>query len=124
MATRRKSEEDDVILPPPASTLEGREDQLIAAAFDLVETRIRAGTASAQETVHFVRLGSRKNKLEEDKLRAENEVLKSRVKQMESTKSQEDLLEKALRAFKGYSGEEAIEDGEGYDDYDNVSYIH
>jgi hypothetical protein len=116
-----KSAEDDVVLPPPASTLEGREDQLIAAAFDLVETRIRAGTASAQETVHFVRLGSRKNKLEEDKLRAENEVLKSRVKQMESQKSQEDLLERALNAFKGYSGqvdpfENAEEDG--YDDPD------
>ena len=55
-------------LPPPATTLEGREDQLIAAAMDLVERRIAEGTASAQETVHFLKLGSVRNQLEQNKL--------------------------------------------------------
>lgn len=115
---RRKSEEDEVVLPPPATTLEGREDQLIAAAMDLVETRIRSGTASAQETVHFLRLGSVTNQLQNDKLRSENEVLKTRVKEMEGRKSQEDLLTRALAAFRGYSGQDPIE-GE-VDDYQDI----
>lgn len=100
---RRKNDDDDLEpLPPPATTLEGRENQLIAAAMDLVEKRIRSGSASAQETVHFLRLGSVRNQLEQDKLRGENEVLKTRVKEMEGRKSQEELLSKALAAFRGY----------------------
>lgn len=101
---RRKPERDPEPLPPPATTLEGREDQLIAAAMDLVERRIHEGTASAQETVHFLRLGSVRNQLEQDKLRHENEVLKTRVKEMESRRTSEELYEKALAAMRGYQG--------------------
>lgn len=117
MARRDKSAEDDVVLPPPAATLEGREDQLIALAYDLIETRMMAGTASAQETVHFANRGSRKAQEELEKLKAEKEVLYSRVKEMESRKSQEDLLAKALAAFKGYSGQEdPFGEEDGYQD--------
>lgn len=107
---RRKPEETPVILPPPATTLEGREDQLIAAAMDLVERRIHQGTASAQETVHFLRLGSVRNQLEQDKLRHENEVLKTRVKEMESRRSSEELYARALAAMRGYQGLEPSEE--------------
>lgn len=117
---RRNKDEDEVYLPPPATTLEGREDQLIAAAMDLVEKRILTGEASAAETVHFLRQGSRQNQLMLSKLQNENEVLKSRVREMEGRKSQEDLLQRALAAFKGYSGQEPIESDEDDDYYPNV----
>ena len=110
---RRNTGPIDVPLPPPATTLEGREDQLIAAAMDLVEKRIHEGSASAQETVHFLRLGSVRNQLEQDKIRQENLVLQTRVKEMESRKSGEGLYAKALAAFRGYSGQDEFED-----DYD------
>lgn len=112
---RRKTDEDELVLPPPATTLEGREDQLIAAAYDLAEKRISRGDASAQEVVHFLRAGSRQNQLQLDKLTNENEVLKTRVKEMEGRKSQEDLLKRALAAFRGYSGQDAIDDEDDYD---------
>lgn len=95
-------------LPPPAKTLEGREDQLIAAAMDLVERRIAEGTASAQETVHFLKLGSVRNQLEQSKLKAENDMLLARVKEMESRQSSEGLYAEALAAFKGYSGQSSF----------------
>lgn len=95
-------------LPPPAKTIEGREHQLVAAAFNLAEKRLHAGTASAQETVHFLKLGSVTHQLEKDKLRQENEVLKARVKEMENKKSGDDMLSKALQAFRGYAGLEII----------------
>lgn len=107
---RRKPDEDLPPLPPPATTLEGRENQLIAAAMDLVEKRMHEGTASAQETVHFLKLGSVRNQLEQDKLQHEVNVLRSRVKDMESRTSSEGLYAEALQAFKGYSGQEPIED--------------
>jgi len=101
-------------LPPPAKTLEARQDQLIALAYDLAEKRIRAETASAQETVHFLKLGSIRERLEQEKLRNEVEVLNGRVKEMESRKSSEELYLKALNAMRGYQGLEP-EGEEGYE---------
>lgn len=105
-------------IPPPAKTIEGRNDQLIAAAFDLVEKRIHNETASAQETVHFLKLGSTRARLEEEKLKAENLALEARVKEMEGRRSGEDVYQKALAAFRGYSGQEPIID----DDDDAPDY--
>lgn len=116
---RRMPETNNDPLPPPATTLEGREDQLTAQAYDLVEKRMRDGTASAQETVHFLRAGSRINQYQLEKLRGENEVLKARLAESEARRSSEDIYAKALRAFKGYSGEEPI-DPEEFDDGSHV----
>ena len=52
---------------PKAFTPEGRENQLISFAYDLVEKRLREGTATAQETVHFLKMGSTKSRLEKEK---------------------------------------------------------
>jgi hypothetical protein len=111
---RRVSNEDSTPLPPLATTLEGREDQLIAAAMDLVEERIHNKSASAQETIHFLRLGSTKAKLENEKLKAENQVLLTRVKEMEARTSSDELLQNALDAFRGYVGEVAVEVEDDY----------
>lgn len=116
MPPRRKgnsSDDEPIDLPPPATTIEGRNDQLIAAAFDLVERRLHDGTASAQETVHFLRMGTTDRKLQEEKLRRENLVLEVRAKELESRSSGEELLSEALRAFRGYSGQEESLDETG-----------
>lgn len=104
-APKRLSTYDPGPLPPPAATLEEREAQLINASMNLVEHRIREGNASAQETVHFLRLGSVKNQLELDQLRGQNLLLETRVKELESRTSTESLAADALNAFRGYSGE-------------------
>lgn len=98
---------------PPATTIEGRNDQLIAKAFNLVERRMDDGTASAQETVHFLRMGSTRDRLEQEKLRRENLVLETRVKEMESRSSGEELMSRALAAFRGYSGQGPIDPESG-----------
>lgn len=113
---RQKPSDIGPPLPPPATTLEGREAQLVDAAFHLAEKRINNETASAQEVVHFLRLGSVQSRLQNDKLKAENEVLKTRVKEMEGRRSGEELMSRALAAFKGYTGEIPI-DPEADDDY-------
>lgn len=105
-------------LPPPATTIEGRNDQLIAAAYDLVERRIHEGSASAQETVHFLRMGSPRDRLEQEKLRRENLVLQTRVKEMEARTSGDELLSRALAAFRGYSGQEPVDPEAGPLDQD------
>ena len=116
MPPKKKSAFDPGPLPPPAPTLEGREQQLVALATDLAEHRLVNNEASAQEVVHFLKLGTVQAQLQNDKLRAENEVLTARVKEMESRTSSEALLSEALAAFRGYSGQDPIEE----DEFDDV----
>lgn len=89
----------------PATTPDGREAQLISAAIDLVEKRIRDGTATAQETVHFLKLGSSRERLEQERLREENQLMATKRKQIEKGQDMETLFANAMQAFSGYSGE-------------------
>lgn len=98
----------DYQLPPPATTLEGRNDQLTAMAFNLVERRLHDGSASAQETVHFLKMGATTARLQEEKLRMESLALQARIEEAKARNSGEELLKNALDAFKGYSGAEPI----------------
>ena len=88
----------------PALTPEARENQLIALAVDLVEQRLREGTASSQETTHFLKLGSMKNRLEMEKLEEENKLLKAKTESIQSQKRVEELYAEALNAMRDYSG--------------------
>lgn len=82
-----------------ATSAEERENQLIALAFDLVEDRLRNKTASAQETTHFLKLATEKERLERERLKNENELLKARKKSIESSDQLEALLGDAIRTF-------------------------
>lgn len=85
-----------------ALTPEARENQMIALAMNLVEQRLLDGTASSQETTHFLKLGTEKARLEREKLMEENKLLKAKTEQIESAKRIESLYEDAMKAFKGY----------------------
>lgn len=88
----------------PALTPEARENQLIALAVDLVEKRLLEGTASSQETTHFLKLGSMKNRLEMEKLKEENKLLQAKTEALQSAKKTEELFEEAINAMRRYSG--------------------
>lgn len=106
MASKRNPER----LPRrPAITPQGRENQLIAHAVDLVERRLTEGTASAQETVFYLKLGSTREKLEQQRLEAENELLKARVEALQSASRMEELTREAIEAFRSYSGQTSDE---------------
>lgn len=89
----------------PALTPEARENQLIALATDLVEQRLLDGTASSQETTYFLKQGSMKTKLEMEKLREENALLKAKTENLQSQKRVEELYMEALNAMKSYAGQ-------------------
>lgn len=88
----------------PALTPEARENQLISLAVDLVEQRLLNGTASSQETTHFLKLGSMKNQLEMEKLREENKLLQAKTESIQSAKRVEELYAEAINAMRRYSG--------------------
>ena len=88
----------------PALTPEARENQLIALAVDLVEQRLLDGTASSQETTHFLKLGSSKNRLELEKLEEENKLLRAKTENLQAQKGMEEAYLEAINAMKTYSG--------------------
>lgn len=87
-----------------ALTPEARENQLISLAVDLVEQRLIDGTASSQETTHFLKLASSKAKLENKLLETEIELKSAKKKQIESEERREALFKEAIDAMKRYSG--------------------
>ena len=102
----------------PALTPEARENQLIALAVDLVEQRLLDGSASSQETTHFLKLGSMKNQLEMEKLREENKLLKAKTESIQSAKRVEELYAEAINAMRRYSGNRSSSDeGDGQYEY-------
>lgn len=104
---------------PPATTPEGRENQLIAAAVDLAYEQIKNGTASAQVITHYLKLGSTRERLEQERLMRENELMEAKIKNMASAANIEKLYNDAINAMRGYSGQDQVDhDGEYYDDSD------
>lgn len=97
---------------PPAMTPEARENQLIGLAVDLAERQLSEGTASAQVITHYLKLGTVKATLENEKLRRENEFLKAKSEALQSQQHMEELVTKAINAMKTYSGVELDDDDE------------
>lgn len=89
----------------PATTPEGQENQLISLAVELAEKQMREGTASSQVITHFLKLGSTREKLEQERLRGENILLKAKAEAMASSIRLEELVGEALRAMKSYMGQ-------------------
>lgn len=94
----------------PALTPEAQENQMISLAVDLVKQRLLDGTASSQETTHFLKLGSMKNRLEMEKLVEENRLLKAKTEALQSQKRVEELYSEALNAMRNYAGQGAPDD--------------
>ena len=88
----------------PALTPEARENQMIALAVDCAEQQLRDGTASSQVIVHYLKLGSSKERLEKEKLEKENGLLTAKIEAMQSAKASEELYAKAIEAMRRYSG--------------------
>lgn len=97
-----------------ATSAEGKENQMISLAMSVAEKQMKQNTASAQVITHFLKLGSSREKAEQERLQNENLLLSAKVDQLASAKRVEELYSKALEAMKEYSGKKtALED----DDY-------
>lgn len=102
----------------PAIDPENREQQLISLAVDLVEQRLRDGTASAQETTHFLKLASRKAKLEAERAEAELELMRAKTQALHDQADMKTLYKDAIAAMRRYSGNSGgAEEEDEYDEY-------
>jgi len=102
---RRRKLKDEETRRKPATTPEGRENELISSAIDLAEKQIRSGTASSQVVTHFLKLGSTRERLEQQRLEHENELTRVKIEALESQKRVEELYMEALSAMRSYAGD-------------------
>lgn len=112
MPARRKHEEGKPPRRKRATTPEGRENELVSDAIDLAEKQIRSGTASSQVITHFLKLGSTRERLEQQRLEHENELTRVKIEALESQKRVEELYMEALSAMRSYAGDLPIPDSD------------
>lgn len=94
-----------------ATTPEGRESQMIAAAERLAAAQLKDGTASAQVITHYLKLGSTREQLEQKRIEGELRLQEAKIKSMASTERLETLYKEAMESLRGYRGE-SVEDVE------------
>ena len=94
----------------PALSPEARENQMVSLAVDLVQQRLMDGSASSQETTHFLKIGSTKNKLEKEILQSQIELTKAKTKSIQSAQKIEELYTNALDAMRNYNGQGGSDD--------------
>ncbi len=90
---------------PAGTTPEARERQLIRHAVDLAEKQLLDGTASAQVITHYLKLGSTRERLEQERLELENKMTKAKTEQIASQAKSDEMYKEAMDAFRLYSGQ-------------------
>lgn len=96
----------------PALSPEARENQLISLAVDLVEQRLIDGTASSQETTHFLKLATTKARLEKEILEKQKELMVAKTEQIRSEQHKEERYAEVINALRKYNGQ-----GDSNDEY-------
>lgn len=111
-----KSTETNRKKRPPARTPEARENQLIALAMDLAEEKLMDGSASNSLIVHYLKLGTTKERLEKELMEKQMKKLDAQTESIESSKRVEEMYAKALDAMRLYSGQNPYNDEDEYEE--------
>lgn len=83
---------------------DARENQLIAYATNLAEKQLIEGTASSQVIVHYLKLGSSKERLEKQLLEEQVRLAEAKTEVLQSTQKIEQLYAEAINAMRRYTG--------------------
>lgn len=107
----------------PALSPDGREEQCISLAVDLAEKQLREGTASAQVITHYLKMGSRKERIEREILEKQRELIVAKTESLQAQKRIDELYSKALDAMRLYSGNGGKADDQDVFDPDTDPYL-
>ena len=109
MAKYKETSSEPLRKRPPARTPEAQENRMVALAMDLVEERLRNKTASSQETTHFLKIGSTKERIEKEILEKQKELISAKTESIKSAKVIEELYVNALKAMSQYQGNQKVD---------------
>lgn len=83
---------------------DARKSYLTSLAMDLIEERLKNGTATSQETTYFLRYTSKEAELKEQILESQRELYAAKAEALRSQQRSEELYERAIEAMRRYSG--------------------
>jgi hypothetical protein len=101
-----------------STTPEGRESRMISLAESLAERQLEDGSASAQVITHYLKLGSTRERLEQQRLAGELDLQKAKIEQLATGSRMEELLKVAINAFRGYQGHFDEVESDAAEDFD------
>lgn len=96
----------------PALTPGARESQLISMATDLIEQRLRDGTASSQETTAILKGTLAKSRLEIEIMEEQKKLIKAKTESLKKGEQMEELYIDAMNAMRRYNGQDSEADDE------------
>lgn len=102
MGAPRKKDDEPRKRSRPATSREARQAQLENLALDLIEQRMRDGTASSQETTLFARSASTRGHIEELRLKAEVALMEAKKSHLESQEELTRMFKEAIDAMGVY----------------------
>lgn len=94
----------------PARSVEARENEAISLAYDLAEEQMRNGTATSQVITHFLRLGTKRERLEREILAEQAKLVTAKTNAIEAEANMEETYQRAIEAMKRYSGNSRMRD--------------
>lgn len=87
----------------PALNDESQENKLVALAFIQAQSQLEERTASSQVVTHFLKLGTKKAKVELENLKLQNKLLEEKILAERSGLELNSMLSEVLEALKNYS---------------------
>lgn len=94
----------------PATTVEGRDNQLINLAVSLAEKQLREGTAAPSVISHYLKMGSLKAQAEKRLLEAQIKLAEAKTEALQTGKKLDELYSEAMKALSDYKGEDNPDD--------------
>lgn len=106
MAQRKTKSSTSAVerMDAPAKSAEEQENRMISLAIGLAEEQLRNGTASAQVITHYLKLGSSRERLEQENKELENQLLAAKTEAIKSAERVEELYAQAIEAMQSYAG--------------------
>lgn len=90
----------------PVRSDEARESRLISLAVDLAERQLEEGTASSQVIVHYLKLGTTREKIEKEILERQKDLIEAKTDSLKANQQLSELFTKAIEAMKNYGPSE------------------
>lgn len=87
---------------PPARTPEQQERRLISLAMKRAEELLESDNPPPSVVSHFLKLGSSREKAEQEKLERENRLLRAKADSIDNAQEIKAIYEKAMDAIKAY----------------------
>lgn len=105
MGRRPKSIQNETIREiRPALNPDAREQQMISLAVDCAEKQLLEGTASSQVIVHYLKLATKKERIENEIREEQKKLIEAKTENLQSAKRVEELYQKAMDAMSVYTG--------------------